>query len=80
MEQNIFAYIWRYSKRQQIIALSITVASFPLLYFSLEVPKFIINEALGGVNFPKEIFGVSLDQVSYLLMLCALFLALVVGS
>lgn len=80
MEQNIFAYIWRYSKRQQIIALSITVASFPLLYFSLEVPKFIINEALGGVNFPKEIFGVSLDQVSYLLMLCALFLALVVGN
>ncbi len=80
MEQNIFAYIWRYSKRQQIIALLITLASFPLLYLSLEVPKVIINEALGGQDFPKELFGMSFDQVAYLLVLCGLFLALVIGN
>lgn len=81
MEQGIYAYIWRYSRRDQIIASLITLASFPFLYWSLLLPKTIVNEGLRGTNFPKTYFGVSLDQQSYLLTLCAiLFVLLIVNA
>ena len=54
MERSIYRYIWRYSKRQQIIVLLFTLVTFPLLYFSLEVPKIIINEALGSERLPAN--------------------------
>jgi len=78
MEHSIFKFIWRHSKRQQVFILLITLCSFPILYMSLELPKQIINEAIGGTDFPKVIFGFGLDQVPYLLFLCFSFLALVV--
>jgi len=74
MGKSIFAFIWRYSKREQIIVLLMTLASFPFLYLSLEVPKTIINEALGGGSFPKPLFGFELGQITYLLTLCTVFL------
>ena len=77
LDKNIFSFIWRYSKREQIIVLLITLASFPFLYLSLEVPKTIINEALSGSDFPKLIVGVEFDQIAFLLLLCAAFLLLV---
>jgi putative ABC transport system ATP-binding protein len=80
MDKNIFAFIWRYSKREQITVLLITLASFPILYLSLEVPKTIINEALTGGDFPKQILGVEFDQVAYLLSLCTAFLLLVLTN
>lgn len=78
MERNLFKYIWRYSKRQQFVILGITVLSFPILYISLELPKQIINEAIGGTSFPKNLLGFELEQVPFLLALCTMFLALVV--
>jgi putative ABC transport system ATP-binding protein len=80
MERSIYRYIWRFSKRQQIVVLLFTLITFPLLYFSLEVPKIIINEALGGENFPREILGVELEQIAFLLSLCFIYLALVIIS
>jgi putative ABC transport system ATP-binding protein len=77
MDKTIFGFIWRYSKREQIIVLLITLASFPFLYLSLEVPKIIINEALSGSDFPKRVLGVEHEQVAFLLTLCFAFLALV---
>lgn len=78
MERSIYRYIWRYSKRQQIIVLIFTLTTFPLLYYSLEVPKIIINEALGGDGFPREILGIEFEQIAFLLLLCVAYLALVV--
>jgi putative ABC transport system ATP-binding protein len=81
MQPTIFSFVWRYSKRQQIMLLMLTALSFPFLYLSLDLPKTIINEAIGGTEFPQRLFGLEmspeLDQLSYLWVLSGLFLLLV---
>ncbi len=76
MDRNIFRYVLRYSARAQVIALVMTVASFPFLYATLELPKIIINDALAKSG-PRTIYGETLTQVHYLFALCGLFLILV---
>ena len=77
MEKTIFGFIYRYSKKQQIYILFFTILSFPFLYYSLELPKIIINDAIGGEEFPRQVLNMQLGQFSYLWMLCGIFLALV---
>lgn len=77
MASSIYRFIFRHSLRQQLLLLLLTALSFPFLYLSLELPKTIINEAIGGTEFPVELFGLELQQVPYLFALCAVFLALV---
>ncbi len=79
MDSRFLSFVWRYSKRDQLIILALTVASFPLVYVSLEIPKIIINQAIGGKDFPKEVLGVEFGQIPYLLMLSFLFLLMVVA-
>jgi len=43
----------------------------------LDLPKTIINKAIGGKDVPEEIFGITVDQIDYLLILSGAFLALV---
>lgn len=82
MDQSIFRFIWRHSKKQQIWVILITAISFPFLYYSLDLPKTIVDEAIGGeADFPVDLFGlglVELGQVEYLFTLSGLFLLLVV--
>ena len=87
MENGIFAYILRYSRKQQLKLLLMIIASFPFYYLSLDLPKTIINEAIGGIEFPVtatfDIFGLQLyfgtyEQIPYLLLLCLAFLMLVI--
>ncbi len=80
MESTIFAYIARHSWRQQLIILGLTLLSFPPLYYTLVLPKTIINKALSGTSGAHEILGYRLDQLHYLFVLCGLFLALVLIS
>ncbi len=77
MENGIFKYIFRYSKNQQVFLLVLTMLSFPFLYVSYEVPKIIIDEAIGGSLFPKSFLGFEFEQLPYLWVLCTIFLALV---
>jgi len=63
MSPNVFSYIFRYSKKEQIILLVVTALSFPFLYLSLDLPKTIINKAIGGTEFPKEFLGSRLIQI-----------------
>jgi putative ABC transport system ATP-binding protein len=77
MEQSIFAYIRRHSWRQQLVILGLTLLSFPPLYYSLELPKMIINRALGDDVERHVVLGYELDRVHYLFVLCGAFLALV---
>jgi ABC-type multidrug transport system fused ATPase/permease subunit len=79
MEPSIFAFVRRYSLRQQLIILAMSAVSLPILYLTLDLPKTIINEALSG-NGPFTIFGRELDQLHYLFVLCGLFLSLVLIS
>ncbi|MEM8791634.1 MAG: ABC transporter ATP-binding protein/permease [Pseudomonadota bacterium] len=77
MDTRFFTFVWKYSKREQIFILALTIFSFPLVYASLEIPKIIINEAINGTGFPVEILGFELEQIPYLLLLCFVFLGLV---
>jgi ABC-type multidrug transport system fused ATPase/permease subunit len=77
MQDTLFRFVLRYSLRQQIVILTMTIISFPFLYFSLDLPKIIINEAIGGKDFPRNVLGQDFDQIPYLLMLSFVFLALV---
>lgn len=94
----MYGFIWAYSKREQFLALALTVVSFPFLYFSFDLPKTIINRAIkdptqadsGQVPVPQEtvdvevfgfnftdIFGIEMERLPYLFLLCFLFLLLV---
>lgn len=80
MHKNIYQFIWKYSARQQILIALLTVASFPVLYASLELPKIIINKAISEPAAERSILGIALDPVHYLLVLCVAFLVLVLAN
>jgi putative ABC transport system ATP-binding protein len=53
MERSLFGFIFKYSKREQLMIVPLVVASM-LIYFSmLDLPKAIINEAIQGRRFPS---------------------------
>jgi ABC-type multidrug transport system fused ATPase/permease subunit len=80
MEPTLFSFIWKHSKRQQLVLLALTVVSFPFLYASLELPKRIINDAIGSPTEQILLFGYDLTQVQYLMVLCFAFMATVLAS
>src|SRR3954468_20091796 len=78
LEPTIYRFVLKYSSRQQILLLLFTLLSFPFLYYSLELPKTIVNHAIREeAKFPQSIFGLELDRVPYLMALSAIFLLLV---
>ncbi len=80
MEPSLFSFIWRYSKRQQLGLLLLTVLSFPFLYASLELPKRIVNDAIGAPSDWVDLWGWRLTSEGYLLVLCFAFLGAVLAS
>jgi ABC-type multidrug transport system fused ATPase/permease subunit len=77
IEPTIYRFILKHSLRQQVFLLILTLVSFPFLYYSLDLPKTITNQAINGHGFPKDLLGFNLAQVPYLLGLCTIFLGLV---
>ena len=77
MESSIFRFVLKHSRREQILLLTFTMLAFPFIYMSLELPKTIINQAIGGRDFPQRVLGYELEQIPFLLLLCGIFLALV---
>src|SRR5580704_4502527 len=77
LEPTVYRFILRHSLKQQILLLALTLVSFPFLYYSLDLPKTIVNQAIGGKHFPATFLGTQFDQVQYLMTLCGIFLALV---
>lgn len=80
MEPTLFSFIWKHSKRQQIVLLLVTLITFPFLYASLELPKMIINDAIGASTSTVTVLGYEITQVEYLLMLCLAFLGTVIAA
>ena len=80
MDKNIFQYIWRNSKGQQLVIMAMTACSFPFLLMALKLPKIIINDAIDGKDFPKGFFDMDFEfgQIEYLLLLCAALFFLIV--
>ncbi|MGE4648915.1 MAG: ATP-binding cassette domain-containing protein [Arenicellales bacterium] len=80
IDRSIYRYVLRYTLRGQLFLLLLTALTMPLVYISLDIPKRIINQAIGGVDMPDQILGFGVDQVSYLLALSVAFLLVVVIS
>lgn len=74
MEKSLFQFIWKYSKKNQLVLLGVTLLTFPILYVSLELPKRIINDAIGGTGEDVSLMGMSLSQTQFLMALCVGFL------
>lgn len=54
--------------------MAVTLALFPFLYLTLELPKRIINDAIGAGQSEIDLYGFTLSQTSYLGLLCVGFL------
>jgi len=80
MEPTLFAFIWKHSKKQQFFLLLLTLVSFPFLYASLELPKQIINDAIGATGSTVTFFGITVTQIQYLMILCFAFLGTVIAG
>ncbi|MDK3071497.1 ABC transporter transmembrane domain-containing protein [Sedimentitalea sp. JM2-8] len=80
MEPTLFSFIWKYSKRQQLVLLLMTLITFPFIYASLELPKMIINDAIGSTLPTVGLWGYEISQVQYLLVLCLAFLGTVLAA
>lgn len=79
MNASLFSFIWEQSKRQQILLSVLTLCLFPLLYITLELPKRIINDAIGAQSDTVVFFGVELPQLVLLGVLCIAFLVSVIA-
>jgi putative ABC transport system ATP-binding protein len=53
MDPNLFRYVWRHSRRDQLIIFAVVLASLPFYFASLDLPRRIVNEAIQGRAFEK---------------------------
>ncbi|MEL6450569.1 MAG: ABC transporter transmembrane domain-containing protein [Pseudomonadota bacterium] len=70
MDSTLFAFIWKHSKRDQLFLLGLTIFTFPFLYVTLELPKRIINDAIGATDGTVDVFGAEVTQIQFLVALC----------
>ena len=54
LDPSLFRYIWRHSRGEQIFLLLVILASLPLSWVALEVPKHIVNDAIQGGAFKEN--------------------------
>lgn len=74
MDRSLSAFIWKHSKRQQLMLLGVTLLTFPFLYATLELPKRIINDAIDAEDPMVMTFGYELSQIQFLAALCIAYL------
>jgi putative ABC transport system ATP-binding protein len=75
LEPTLWRFIVKHSWKSQLIALVLTLASFPFLYVSLDLPKNIVNHAIRvDAKFPQYVFGIEFERIPYLMLLCGAFL------
>ncbi len=53
VERGLFGFIFRYSKREQLLIVPLVIASMVILFASLDLPKTIVNEPIQGKRFPN---------------------------
>ena len=79
MDRSLSAFIWKHSKRDQLVLLLVTLLTFPFLYATLELPKRIINDAIGAVDPMVMAFGYQFSQIQFLSALFFGYLAAVLA-
>ena len=78
MDKSLYRYILKLSAVQQLLLLLLVLLSMPVVYITLELPKLIINQAIGGEDVPDALFGFPMNQINYLVVLCLAFLFAVI--
>lgn len=85
LERSMYSFVLRYSGRQQLYILMFVVMSWPIGFMLLDLPKQIINRALGAAKetYSLAVLGLTeipfaVSQSTFLVILCVLFLGLVV--
>src|ERR1700752_1487303 len=68
LDSSIYGYILHYSMREQIYLVVGPLLSFPFLYYSLDLPKLIVNRAISGKEFPQKFLGMEFEQIPYLVI------------
>jgi|TARA_B110000908_G_C10081569_1_gene369821 putative ABC transport system ATP-binding protein len=63
MDRSLFAFIWKHSKREQLLLLVVTLLTFPFLYATLELPKRIINDVIDAEDPMVSALGFELSQI-----------------
>ena len=51
MDKSLFRYIWRYSSREQLVIFAVILASLPFYFWSLDLPKSIVNDVIQAGAF-----------------------------
>ncbi|MBL8674133.1 MAG: ATP-binding cassette domain-containing protein [Rhodospirillales bacterium] len=51
MEKNLFRYIWRHSRSEQLVILGLVVLAQVFYFASLNIPKSIVNDGIEGKAF-----------------------------
>jgi putative ABC transport system ATP-binding protein len=54
MQRNLFTYIWRYSRPEQVLILGLVVLAQVFYFLSLTVPKDIVNNGIQGNAFKNH--------------------------
>ncbi|GAB5470031.1 MAG: ABC transporter ATP-binding protein [Rhodospirillales bacterium] len=54
MEHNLFKYVWRHSRPEQIVILTLVAVSMPFYFVSLDLPKMIVNTGIQGQGYSAE--------------------------
>ena len=65
MENSLFGFILRYSKREQFAIVPLVAASMVVYFLSLDLPKTIINEAIQGRGFPTAAATVAFMSLGF---------------
>ncbi len=80
MESSVYRFVIRHARVETALVCLLTIASMPVYYLGLDVPKNIMNQAILGRNieYPTTVLGMPLDQIGYLFFMCGIFFALVV--
>ncbi len=51
MDRNLFRYVWRHTKRDQLLVLGVVSLSIPFYFASLDLPRRIVNDGIMGKPF-----------------------------
>ena len=71
MDKNLFRYIWRHTRRDQIWIVAVILASMPFLFLAFDLPKQIVNGPIQGRGFPdaaatQKVLAFSLQLPSWI--------------
>ena len=80
LDDGIFRLIFRRTRLRQAVLLLIAGAAMPTLYLTLEIPKHIVNHAIGSQSGVIRIDDVAFGQVEFLVILCVLYLACLLAN